>query len=169
MRISVLSPSFSFSTFCPDTDWKLIFTMAASLSLSLSVCVSLFLCVDVCAGVSSPALCTDGSTPLAAEQTAPLSSSSSSGSPPPLSSLLPACFCLSLPEVCLKDPSAASPHNKHIIVWTLLTATTSVNGTSAQINSRWLLGDDVTAVTLFTVTSCIFYFILLFLNCPEVH
>lgn len=28
MRISVLSPSLSFSTFCPATDWKLIFTMA---------------------------------------------------------------------------------------------------------------------------------------------
>lgn len=28
MRISVLSPSLSFSTFCPATDWKVILTMA---------------------------------------------------------------------------------------------------------------------------------------------
>lgn len=58
MRISVLSPSFSsFSTFCPATDWKLIFTMSqcGGLSAGLCLCYLLLLVHLLCLKTRRPA------------------------------------------------------------------------------------------------------------------
>ena len=96
MRISVLSPSFSFSTFCPATDWKLIFTMARCHCPSACLSVRPSVCLCVCLQAPSLSVCVNKSWSLFLKQFPSTRRRAVLFSP---LGCLSVCFCLYQPEV----------------------------------------------------------------------